>query len=97
MRSAGVRVENLVSAGGGGGVCTAVLKQGELQSGNNGSKVMADFCESYGELCSDMCAQASILYMYIISLYDNTCDVLFNYTDKALSVLPYLLPDACSQ
>ena len=59
MRSAGVRVENLVSAG--GEVCTAVLKQGELQSGNNGSKVMADFCESYGELCSDMCAQASIL------------------------------------
>ena len=53
----------------GGGVCTAVLKQGELQSGNNGSKVMADFCESYGELCSDMCAQASILCMYIISLY----------------------------
>ena len=74
MRSAGVRVENLVSAG--REVCTAVLKQGELQSGNNGSKVMADFCESYDELCSDMCAQASILYMYIISLYDNTCDVL---------------------
>ena len=41
-------------------VCMAVLKQGELQSG----KVIADLCESYGEFCSDMCARASILYVY---------------------------------
>ena len=55
-------------------VCMAVLKQGELQSG----KVMADLCESYGEFCSDMCVHEHPYYtcIYIISLYDNTCDIL---------------------
>ena len=52
----------------------AVLKQGELQSG----KVMAELCESSAEFCSDMCVHEHPYYtcIYIISLYDNTCDIL---------------------
>ena len=56
-----------------GEVCTAILKQGELESGNNGriSEVMADFCESYGELCSDMCMHNMCMHKH--PYYTCTC------------------------
>ena len=43
-----------------GCVCVC-LKQGELQSGNNGSKVMADFCESYVS-CAVICVHKHPYY-----------------------------------
>lgn len=72
-------------------VCSAVLKQGELESVNNSriSKAMANFNESHGNqhVCSRCMAFCSHVY---VTVY--TDDIL-----KALSILPYLLPDARSK